>query len=1217
MRSASLHPWQRIGKHAKISILMSLGVMLGLFSCAVERALAQTPNFGPNVYIIDSTMTTGAIETQLLALSNETQFSTNRYAVLFMPGTYSVQSPVGYYESIAGLGETPSAVTINGFLTPNFGATSPGVNVTDYFWRSMENMAFNAATDTAQNAAPNTLQWGVSQGAPLRRLQINGSLELTDSYCGYASGGFISDVVVTGNVNPCSQQQWYSRNSAYGSWTGGVWNMVFSGVQGAPAPNYPTNSYTVLPETPVSREKPFLYVDSNSNYNVFVPTVQSNSSGVSWVTGMGPGYSLPISTFFIAQPTTTLAAINTALAAGQNLILTPGIYSYSGAINVTSPDTIILGLGYADIVPQTGTAAITVADVDGVQIAGLLIDAGPVNSPVLLQLGVSNATRVSHLSDPTSVHDVFIRIGGATAGMASTSMEIDSDNVILDNIWAWRADHGTGVGWTANVGLNGIVVNGDNVTALGLAVEHYEQNQVVWNGNNGETIFYESELPYDVPSQSAWMNGSIDGYASYSVSSGVTSHQAYGMGVYSYFDQGVNIVESSAISLPSVVGVSVTDAVSVFLGGSGSITSIVNNAGTSVNAGNGTSYVSFYQGAPCSTTCPPTPANLTAITISATQINLTWTESASAGVLYSVFRGTTSGFTPSAANQLTSGALGMSYADITVSPSTTYYDIVEAHSSTGFSAASNEASGTTPVGGGPIAADVVLIDAGGAAVSSWVADEDFTGGGTYSTASAINTSNVTNATPAPQAVYQSNRYGSFTYAIPGLTAGGAYVVNLHFAENYFTTVGSREFDALINNMQVLTNFDIVAAAGGGDIANVQSFYATADNTGTMTIQFVSGAVNQPQLNGIEIGTSSTSAPGPASGLVATSVSDAQINLSWTASSGTGVEYQVFRSTASGFTPSTTNLITTTPATTYSDSGLEPSTTYYYVVLASNSTQSSTPSAQASALTANGPPSAPFGLTATTVSFSQITLNWKASVTPGVQYQIYRSTTAGFTPSASNLMNTTASVTYADTSVAAATQYYYIVQANDTYGTSLPSSQATTITAPGPTFSVAVAPGSITLAAGASGTIQASVTPANGFTGTVLFACTGLPTGGACNFSPATVTPSGSAASTTTLTVTTTASTAALHSAPDPLHRSPILPGSVLAVAVCLLGWKKRGSARLLLLAMSLYGGACILGCSSSTASSPAPTRTPVTSTITLTATSGTLQATTTFTLTVQ
>jgi hypothetical protein len=303
----------KVGVSLKSSVVLSLGLILGTVLPGWRQALPQTPDFGPNVYIFDPTMSNATIQSTLTSLANEAQFSTNRYAVLFMPGTYSVQSEVGYYESVAGLGQNPQAVTIHGYLTSN--QTDNNGNLTDNFWRSMENVAINS---------PTTLQWGVSQGADFRRMYVNGPLQLTNTNCGEASGGFIADSVITGNVNPCSQQQWYTRNSSLGSWSGGVWNMVFSGVQGAPTPNYPTNKYTVLPTTPVSREKAFLYVDSSSNYNVFVPTAQVNSSGTTWASGNAPGYSLPISSFFIAQPSTLLADINQALAYGQNLILTPG-----------------------------------------------------------------------------------------------------------------------------------------------------------------------------------------------------------------------------------------------------------------------------------------------------------------------------------------------------------------------------------------------------------------------------------------------------------------------------------------------------------------------------------------------------------------------------------------------------------------------------------------------------------------------------------------------------------------------------------------------------------------------------------------------------------------------------------------------------------------------------------------------------------------------------
>jgi hypothetical protein len=912
--------------------------VLGVLFAGIIPVSAQTaPNFGPNVFIIDPSMSASAIQSQLTSLSNEAQFSTNRYAVLFKPGTYNVSSLVGFYESIAGLGQTPDAVVINGSLTVN--QVDSGGNVTTNFWRSEENLSMVPTGGQ--------LQWAVAQGAAFRRMHITGKMELANTFCGFASGGFISDTQVSGQVNSCSQQQWYTRNSSIGSWGSGVWNMVFSGVAGAPAQSFPTPPYTTLATTPVSRERPFLYIDSNGNYNVFVPAVQTNSSGTTWAGGgMGPGTSLPISTFFIAQPTTPVDQINAALASGSNLILAPGIYPLTAPINVTNPDTIVLGLGYATLVPQNGTAAMTVADVDGVQVAGLIMDGGPVTSPVLLQVGAPNGTRVSHQSNPTSINDVFFRIGGATAGSAVTSFEVDSNNVILDNIWAWRADHGNGVGWTQNTGAHGLVVNGDNVTALGLAVEHYQQNQVVWNGDSGETIFYQSELPYDVPSQSAWMNGSANGYSSYSVSDSVLNHVGYGIGVYSFFNQGVPIIEDSAITVPNVVGVTIHDAVSVLLNGSGQITHIVDNAGTLASVSGKPQYLVTYGGVSCTvagTTCPPlaaptnlsatatsssqinlswtastaagvtysvfrsttpgfaagsgnqiasgltgtsysdtgltaattyyyvveassasgaspaslqasattqagtpaAPANLSATAASATQINLTWTASTTAGVTYSVFRSTTPGFAAGSGNQIASGLSGTSYSDMGLTAATTYYYLVKANNSSGSSLASNQASATT-LGG----ATIIAINSGGPAVGIFSADMDFVHGSVSTTTAAIDTSHVQN--PAPQAVYQTGRTGASTYTIPHLTPGVNYTVTLHFAEIFWAAAGKREFNVLINGATVLTNFDVFASAGGKNIAIVRIFTATAASNGTITIQFATGAADLPKVSGIVV-----------------------------------------------------------------------------------------------------------------------------------------------------------------------------------------------------------------------------------------------------------------------------------------------------------------------------------------------------------------------------
>lgn len=150
----------------------------------------------------------------------------------------------------------------------------------------------------------------------------------------------------------------------------------------------------------------------------------------------------------------------------------------------------------------------------------------------------------------------------------------------------------------------------------------------------------------------------------------------------------------------------------------------------------------------------------------------------------------------------------------------------------------------------------VAINAGGAAQSnsaggdaSYVADQNFVGGSTATTGNTISTANVTNA--APQAVYQSERYGTFSYTLPGLTAGTSYSVILHFAEFYWTQAGQRVFNVSINNTPVLTNYDIVAKAGINK-AVVETFTATANSSGQIVVNFTVGRADQPKISGIEI-----------------------------------------------------------------------------------------------------------------------------------------------------------------------------------------------------------------------------------------------------------------------------------------------------------------------------------------------------------------------------
>ena len=573
-------------------------LVLGIGTAAAANPPAGPPDFGPNVVVFDPTMPTSQIQATVDAIAAQqvpNQFGTQRYALLFKPGTYgTAENPlnfqVGYYTSVAGLGASPGDVTVNGsvYVRNQCNAVMFCVALNN-FWRSLSNLTINV--NTPNFGCYNGEFWAVSQAAPMRRVHVNGLATLMD-YCtqpSFASGGFIADSRFDGStiVNG-SQQQWLVRNSALDGWTNGVWNQVFSGVVGAPAQCFPAQAscggpYTTIPTSPVTRDAPYLYVDSGGRYNVFVPAAQSNSVGASWEGGATPGSSIPIDDFFIAKPTDDAQAINNALARGQNLLFTPGVYHVDKTIVVKRPDTVVLGLGFPTLVPESGVETMHVADVPGVKLSGLLFDAGPVNSPVLLQVGTPHVHK-SDPADPASLQDVFFRIGGATPGRATTSLVVNSDNVLLDDIWAWRADHGNGVGWTANTADTGVIVNGDDVTAYGLFVEHYQKYEVIWNGQNGRVVFFQNEMPYDPPSQAAWMEApGVNGWAAFNVADDVRSFSGYGMGSYSFFNQGIDIFAAHAFEVPtSLPPGSLHDLLTIFLDpshGKGGILNVVNDTG--------------------------------------------------------------------------------------------------------------------------------------------------------------------------------------------------------------------------------------------------------------------------------------------------------------------------------------------------------------------------------------------------------------------------------------------------------------------------------------------------------------------------------------------------------------------------------------------------------------------------------------------------------------
>ncbi|WP_255947241.1 coagulation factor 5/8 type domain-containing protein [Streptomyces odontomachi] len=540
---------------------------------AQAAPLAGGGDLGPNVIVFDpSTSNIQGTLDDIFHKQESAQFGEGRYQLLFKPGTYNgLNAQLGFYTSISGLGLSPDSTQINGDVTVDAGWFNG--NATQNFWRSAENLALTPVSGEDR--------WAVAQAAPFRRMHIKGGLNLAPNGYGWASGGYIADSKIDGDVGPYSQQQWYTRDSSVGGWKNAVWNMVFSGVQGAPGQSFPNPPYTTLGTTPVSREKPFLYLDG-STYKVFVPAKRTNAQGVTWANGNPAGDSIGLDQFYVAHPGDSAATINQALSQGLNLLFTPGVYHLDQTIDVNRANTVVLGLGYATLEPDNGVTAMKVADVDGVKLAGFLLDAGSTRSDELLEVGPPGSS-ADHSANPTSVQDVFARVGGAGAGQVTTAMTINSDDTIIDHTWLWRADHGDGVGWDTNRADYGLVVNGDDVLATGLFVEHFNKYDVQWNGESGRTIFFQNEKAYDAPNQAAIQNGSIRGFAAYKVADSVNSHEGWGMGSYCNYTADPSIIQDHGFEAPNKSGVKFHDIMVISLGGKGQYAHVINDTGAATS----------------------------------------------------------------------------------------------------------------------------------------------------------------------------------------------------------------------------------------------------------------------------------------------------------------------------------------------------------------------------------------------------------------------------------------------------------------------------------------------------------------------------------------------------------------------------------------------------------------------------------------------------------
>ena len=656
---------RRIGTSLLSGLFLAIAV--GTASASGQSGTAQAgADFGPNVTIFDPSMPTAEIQArfdEVWELQRDSEMGSGRYSLLFLPGEYgSAEEPllgrVGYYTEVAGLGASPGDVQINGKIEaynrcfdapdrPNYDLSNPDVQcfALNNFWRGMSNLTINVVAGSvdqdlwyACEAGLPFNTWAVSQAVSLRRVHVIGIDDIPELFLfdaclqrpGFASGGFIADSRPGGVING-GQQQWLTRNSEIEFWSNAVWNQVFTGVVGAPdGSTFPDPPYTVLDATPLSREKPYLFVDDDGEFNVRVPSAHTDTRGISWSDGMTPGRTIPISDFFVAGPSDSVRTINRQLARGKHLILTPGVYDVARSISVRRPDTVVLGMGLATLTAFDGAIPLTVADRPGIIIAGVTVDAGSVESPVLLQVGRRNDDDDDDDEDddwrrddddedddddddedrdrfnPTTLSDVYFRIGGPYIGKTDIALEVNSDNVLIDHTWVWRADHGIegfdancdlldpencidgylgdDIRWDVNIGRNGAVINGDDVTATGLFVEHFQEYNTIWNGERGRVYLYQNELPYDPPTQADWTaDDGTFGWAAYKVADHVEEHLLWGAGVYIFNRNNPDIVTENGYEVPASPGVRLNHIMTNNLSGPGTINHIVNGCGPTLD----------------------------------------------------------------------------------------------------------------------------------------------------------------------------------------------------------------------------------------------------------------------------------------------------------------------------------------------------------------------------------------------------------------------------------------------------------------------------------------------------------------------------------------------------------------------------------------------------------------------------------------------------------
>lgn len=578
---------------------------------ALQPTQPNAPAWGQNVHVFDATSDAQALEQQIAELlanvnplsdgSDDGQnghFSDERHALLFKPGDYDIDVQVGYYTQVLGLGASPSEVTFKGG-TKGYGpyvlaldqrsSDDDGTGSLNTFWRSVENVKIQTS-----NA-----YWAVSQAAPMRRIEVDGTLWFFDSLtsgCNFASGGFAADIYVKDSTTPGSQQQFCLRNCTFGGDVSRcAWSLVQCGCDNALATTS-CDDYLVYnqPRTKIIAEKPYITVvqrpvygdngqdtgDTEDAYLLHVPRLKKDSAGVSFAPSDDAVAAkdlvadsddvIPFEYVFYADADalgvgSVATSIQAQLDAGYSIVFAPGTFQLEQTLEIKTNDQVLLGIGMATLKPPAdGSPCLRVAsDVEGVRIAGLTLqssklDDGSFTGSTLLDWCATSNDSSS--ANPGVLSDIFARVGGPdktdrySVGV-DIMLRIAARDVIADNLWLWRADHSALAdgeqpqeGQVFHLVTSGefpcntaIQVSGDNVSIYGLACEHTIQNITQWSGNHGTVLFYQCELPYDV-TQAAFGD---PGYAGYIVDDSVETHTAAGVGIYSYFRDYDVLVKSA------------------------------------------------------------------------------------------------------------------------------------------------------------------------------------------------------------------------------------------------------------------------------------------------------------------------------------------------------------------------------------------------------------------------------------------------------------------------------------------------------------------------------------------------------------------------------------------------------------------------------------------------------------------------------------------------